>query len=80
MVVNKWCLKALLFLPLVSILQYFVGKPVNKLILVASRCQSDPYRKEIILLHAVRLSELSNLSVIYFDQVMSSLKVNGKWN
>ena len=65
MVGNYSCLKALLFLPLVSILQYFVGKPVNKLDLVASRCQADPYMKELILLYAMRLSELSNLSVTH---------------
>ena len=65
MVGNQWCLKALLFLPLVSILQYFVGKPVNKLVLAASRCQSDPYMKEIIMLYTIRLSELGNLSVTY---------------
>ena len=28
-------------------------RPVNKLVLAVSRCQSDPYMKEIILLHAV---------------------------
>lgn len=39
--VFKFKLKALLFLPLISILQFFVGKVVNKLVLVASRCQSD---------------------------------------
>ena len=46
---------------MVSILQYFVRKPVNKLDLVAGRCQADPYMKEIILL----LSEFSNLSDTY---------------
>ena len=51
--------KGVLFLPLVSILQYFVGKLVDKLVLAASRCQSDPYMKEIILLYAIRLSELA---------------------
>ena len=50
---------------MVSILQYFVRKPVNKLDLVAGRCQADPCMKEIILLHAIRLSEFSNLSVTY---------------
>ena len=41
--------------------------------LVVSRCQSDPYMKEIILLHANRLSE--SLKCHTFDQVVSSLKV-----
>ena len=58
----------LFFLPLGSILQYFVGKPVNKLVVAASRCQSDPYMKEIILLYAIRLSELSNLNVTYLTK------------
>ena len=65
MVGNKCCLRALLFLLLVSILQYFVGGPVNKLDLVASRCQADPCMNEIILLHAIRLSEFRNLSVTH---------------
>ena len=75
MVGNYSCLKALLFLPLASILRYFVGKPVNKLDLVASRCQADPYRKEIILLYAIRLSEFSNLSVTYLITFCLLLKL-----
>ena len=40
-------------------------RPVNKLVLVVSRCHSDAYMKEIILLHAIRLSESINLSVMH---------------
>ena len=39
--------------------------PVNKLVLVVSRCPSDPYTKEIILLHAITLSQTINLIVIH---------------
>ena len=35
-------------------------RPVNKLVQGFSRCQLDPYMKEIILLHAIRLSESIN--------------------
>ena len=54
-----------MFLPLVSILQYFVGKPVNKLDLFGSRWKADPYTEEIILVHAISLSEFISLSVIH---------------
>ena len=40
-------------------------RPVNKLLLVVSRCQSDLYMKEIILLHAIRLSQSINLTAIH---------------
>ena len=72
-----------MFVPLVSILQYFVGRPVNKLVLVASRCQSDPYMEEIILLRAIRLSELSNLSVTHLIKLCLLQKFNKseiKWD
>ena len=36
-------------------LSQILTRPVNKLVLVAARCQFDPYVKEIIVLHAIRL-------------------------
>ena len=64
--------KALLFVTLDSILQYFVGRTVNKRDVVTSRCQADLYMKEITLLHAIRLSEFSNLSVTHLSSYVFS--------